>query len=260
MPNHSAPDRRRKAMLRIALPLLLLSAPALADEAAEARRYDACIAMAAERPTEAWEEALAWTSMGGGEAARHCGAVALVGLGHYAEAAARLEALAQESRRAEALRAGMLGQAAQAWLLAGQDERALGTLDAALGLAPDDPELRIDRAIARDAAGDLAGARADLDHALSVAPGHPGALALRAATARRAGELAAAEDDVMAALQADPDHPDALLESGILHRLRGDDDQARRDWLRILQAAPASAAADAARRHIEALDVAGAGG
>ena len=37
--------------------------------------------------------------LGGGEPARHCAAVALIGLGKYEEAAKRLEALAELSRR-----------------------------------------------------------------------------------------------------------------------------------------------------------------
>jgi hypothetical protein len=46
-----------------------------------------------------------------------------------------------------------------------------------------------------------------------------------------------------------------LLERGILRRLKGDDKGARADWLKILATAPSGAAADAARKNLELMDV-----
>ena len=82
-------------------------------------QYEHCVALARSKPDQGWEESLAWGSLGGGDEARHCGAVALFGLKQYAESAMRLEALAQTSRKAARLRAGMLAQAGQGWMMAG---------------------------------------------------------------------------------------------------------------------------------------------
>lgn len=239
-----------------AFAVLVAAAPAIAaDKAAEARAYSECLDLARLQPEQGWEKALAWGSLGGGEPARHCGAIALVALGHHQEAATRLERLAKESRRQPALRGQMLGQAAEAWMLAGQHDRALGALDAALALSPDDPELHIDRAVILAERKDYKNAIADLDLALKAAPRRADALALRAAGRRKLGDLKAAEEDVVAALESEPEQLDALLESGTLHQLRGDRDEARHDWLRILQISPDSAAADTARRNIENMDL-----
>lgn len=252
-------SRLRSASLAALVLAAATPAALAAGDAEDARRYAECIALAQRQPNDGWETALAWSSLGGGEAARHCAAVALIGLGHVEEAATRLERLAQESRRDAALRAEMLGQAAQAWLLAGQSERAVGTLDAALKLAPQSVDLHVDRALAQAERGDFSAALADLDGAARLAPRRADVLALRAAAKRRLGDMAGAEEDVVAALEIDPDQIDALVESGILQAQRGDAAAARRDWRRVLELQPDGPAADAARRHIEALD-AGIGG
>ena len=63
-------------------------------------------------PNTAFEAALAWQELGGGEAARHCSAVALIGLGQYGQAATRLEDLAKAMKAADGpSRAAILGQA-----------------------------------------------------------------------------------------------------------------------------------------------------
>lgn len=249
-------------MLRPILALCLslaACAAAAAPPADEQRRYADCMKLAKSRPIEAWEQALAWQGMGGGEAARHCGAMALVALGHHEEGALRLEALAQDSRAATATRAGMLAQAAQAWLIAGQAQQALNDQTAALRLAPGDADLLLDRATTLGELGDYRAAVADLDQLLHANPKRADGLALRASAWRILGDLGAADRDIVAALKLDPSQPDALLESGITARLRGNAAQARRAWLKLLQVAPDSPAADAARQNIEKLDVRGAG-
>lgn len=247
-------------MLRLALVIgtCLASVTAAAAPADDQHRYAECMALAKTRPTEGWESALAWQGLGGGEAARHCGAVALIGLGEYEEGAMRLEALAQESRRAAAVRAGMLAQAAQAWALAGQPQQALHDQTVALTLTPNDADLLIDRATTAGSVGDTRAAIADLDQAARLAPKRADIYALRASAWRLQGDLTAAERDIVSALKLDPNQPDALLESGITARSRGNAAQARRAWLKLLQVAPDSAAAADARQNIERLDVRGA--
>lgn len=234
---------------------LILSAtagPARADAVEPERRYRDCMDKARRAPQAAFDDALAWNGLGGGQAARHCMAVALMGLGQHAEAARRLEALAQEART-PVLRAELLAQAAQGWLLAKQAERADDVLTAALKGAPENIELLIDRAGARAALKRYGEAADDLNAALAIAPRRADALALRASAKRFLDDAIGAEADATAALVLEPANPEALLERGILRRLKGDDAGARGDWLKAIQTS--GAAADAARANLEAMDV-----
>lgn len=241
----------------IALSLLLLAVlPAWAAERIDPRReYAECMALASRNPEQGFERAGAWLGLGGGEPARHCAAVALIGLKHYDEAAHRLEVLAQESKREPELRAGMLEQAAQAWLLAEQNERAVGALTAALKLMPDDVDLRIDRAVAFAGAGRIPEAVADLDQAIAKAPNRPEPYVLRASAKRRSGNLDGALKDVDSALSLTFDqNADALLERGLIRQARGDAKGAQQDWLKAAQIAPDSLTAEAAREKLQSLE------
>ncbi|EKV26857.1 TPR repeat protein [Caenispirillum salinarum AK4] len=242
---------------RLTLPLLALAAlPAAAQDAAPdpAAKYAQCMELAETRPDRAWELAGQWAGLAGGEPARHCQAVALIGLGEYAEAATRLEKLAEVSRAAEALRAGMLAQAAQAWLMADNAERAYAVQSTALELLPGDPALLTDRALTLVEAGDVRGAIDDLTRVLDARPRDAGALALRASAFRMAGDPVPARADLDRALSIDPAHPAALLEKGILARQSGDVATARAAWLALLDAAPDSPEADTARAHLQVMD------
>ncbi len=234
---------------------LLAAAPATAQVFKGPEAYRACMAIAKAKPEQGWEEALAWQSLGGGEAARHCAAVALIGLGKYKEAAHRLETLANESRRDEATRAEMLGQAAQAWLLAGETGRADADQRAALSLAPLNSDLRIDHAVLLAQVGHYREAADELGAVLAVQPNRVEALVLRASARRYLDDMAGARADVGRALELDPDFPDALLERGMLARLAGDDKAARADWLRAIDLNPEGAVADVARENLAKLDV-----
>lgn len=218
-------------------------------------QYKHCITLARQKPDEGWEEALAWTSLGGGEPARHCAAVALIGLRQFEEGASRLEDLARTSHSDPKLRAGMLAQAGQAWLLAKNPERAYAAQTAALKLVPDAPDLLVDRAESLAEAKNYKDALADLNRALKVAPGRVDALTFRASAKRFLDDNKGAEADIEQALKADPLYQDAWLERGILKRLAGDADGARQSWAKVLEIAPTSSAADIARRNIELLDV-----
>lgn len=221
----------------------------------DARQYKHCIALARQKPEEGWEEALAWTSLGGGEPARHCAAVALIGLRQFEEGATRLEDLAKTSHSDVKLRAGMLAQAGQAWLLAKNPERAYGAQTAALELVPGAPDLLVDRAESLGEAKNYKDALADLNEALKAAPDRVDALTFRATAKRYLDDPKGAEADIDQAIKIDPHYQDAWLERGILKRLAGDDKEARQAWSKILEIAPNSAAADVARRNIEILDV-----
>lgn len=230
-------------------------APNAGEAIDDAQQYRHCIALARQKPQEGWEEALAWGSLGGGEAARHCGAIALIGLRQYEEGASRLEDLAATSKGDAKLRAGMLAQAGQAWLLAQNPERANAAQTAALKLVPDAPDLLVDRSESLAAAKNYKDALADLNRALQIAPDRVDALTFRATAKRFLDDRASAETDIARALKLDPKYQDAWLENGILKRLAGKDAEARQDWLTVLDIAPNSPAADMARRNIELLDV-----
>src|SRR3546814_5422342 len=76
-------------------------------------------------PDEALEAAETWVDLGGSDPARHCAAVALMRLGHFEAAGQELETLAASLEADYAyLQISLLIQAAQAWLAAGNVERA----------------------------------------------------------------------------------------------------------------------------------------
>lgn len=244
-------------MIRIILAaaLTLFATSAVAQKIEGVEEYRTCLVLAKQTPMQGWEEALAWQSLGGGEAARHCAAIALIGLGKHADAATRLETLANESVREDQVRAEMLAQAAQAWLLAGNVTRADAAQRGALTLAPGHPDIMLDHAVLLAQVGHYGEAAEVLSAVLRRQPNRVEALTLRASAFRYLDNLPGAEDDVNQALKLDPDFADALLERGMLRRIKGDDAAAREDWLRAIAAAPDSDAADTARANLEKLDV-----
>jgi tetratricopeptide (TPR) repeat protein len=238
--------------------LIAAAAPAPAQHlpAVESEHYECCMNEARQNPTVAWEDALAWRDNGGAHPAEHCAAVALIGLKQYAEAGTRLEKLAEEMFKSPpGLRAEVLDQAGQAWLLAGNAARSSEALSQALAIQPNDPDLLIDRSEAFAAQSKYKEAVGDLDQALKIDPKRVDALVFRASAYRGLQQLDPALRDAEAALRLAPDDPDALLERGNIRRIKGDKAGARSDWLRIVQVAPNSAADAAAKDNIEKLDV-----
>ena len=229
------------------------------SEETEAATYERCLKLAREDPAAARALAQKWSERGGAHPADHCFAVALIGLKQYKDAAQRLEKLAQAMIHAPAaLRADVLDQAGQAWLLAGEPGKSYAAEGAALGLRPGDPDLLVDRAEAAGAAGWFDKAVADLDTVLKANPARLDALVYRASAYRTLGRLDPAMRDVEAALRLVPDSVAALLERGNIRRLRGDADGARQDWLRVAALAPGTAAEAAAKANIERLALSGA--
>lgn len=190
------------------------------------------------------------------DGARHCQALSMLALGQPDRAAARLEALAGASHGPTAARAVTFAQASQAWLMAGDANRAYGAATMALALSPADPTLLVDRAVAAGSLGRYAEAVEDLDRALALDPGRTEALVFRAAARRHLERLDLAAEDVERALAAEPNNVEALLERGILRQLRGNAQGAREDWERAVRLAPDSPTADLARQNL-ALNEAG---
>ena len=228
----------------------------LAPRSEEARHYAACMALARKDPKAAHESALAWRKKGGGDAAIHCVAVALLGLGQYGQVGPMMEELAARTGESRvALKAGLLGQAANAWLITGQPQRAENLLTDALKLVPRDVEIMLDRSIARAALGKYWEALDDLNEALEQNPDRADALIFRASAWRHVDALELAETDIAVALKIRPDYPDGLLERGLIRKARGDRAGARADWRRVIEIAVEGPLTEAARRNLEAMDV-----
>ena len=225
----------------------------------DAEQYRDCMAAARLAPESGLEQARSWADQGGGDPARHCEGVALLTLGEYEAAGETLEELARtmEEGSAPSLRANALAQSAQAWLLAGQPERAEAVQSTALEIAPGDVELWIDRALTRFELGAYRDAVADLNEAENRGGERADILTYRASAFRHADSLDMARSNVERALELDAENPEALLELGNLRRLQGDDDDAREVWMALIRTAPDSPAAEAARRNLERMDVEG---
>lgn len=231
-----------------------LPIPPVPPRIAEGPDYDRCLAMLGEDPTGAAAFADAWEATGGGEGAAHCRALALISLGKADAGADLLERLAGSSKAPALARASIYGQAGQAWLLAGDANRAYGAATLALTLSSDDPDLLIDRSIASANLERYHDAIDDLGNALDLDPRRADALVFRAAAWRYLNQLELAQDDIDRAIGVDPENPEALLERGILRQQRGDRAGARQDWLQAATLAPDTATGDLAQQNLALLE------
>lgn len=239
---------------------LLVPGLAQAGELIDNRQeYANCLELTKQDPSTAYEHAVGWQGLGGGEAAQHCQAVALMRLGKYDEAAYRFERLAENSKQSPHRRAEMLAQAAQALLMMDDLERANANQTTAIKLDPGNPDLYVDRSVTLFAVGDYKAAVADLDQAIRISPRRAEPYALRAAAKRFQDQLEPALADAELAVSVSGGkYPEGLLERGILRRLKGDKAGARQDWMSLLAISPEGETADAARRNLELMDVKGA--
>jgi regulator of sirC expression with transglutaminase-like and TPR domain len=224
--------------------------------AANSFSYEACLKKADRHPDEALEMAMNAQVDGADPLAEHCAAVALVGLKQYGEAARRLDTLARKSSAGDAeMRAEILDQAGNAWLLAGQPELATESFTAALALLPGEAIYLIDRARASAALKKWWVAETDLSAALVAEPGNVEALVLRSSARRAQKNLQGAKGDITQALFLDEGNVEALAERGLIRAATGDKVGARQDFLEVLKKAPHSAAASSARKEIEKLEL-----
>ncbi|MBU8543940.1 MULTISPECIES: tetratricopeptide repeat protein [Roseomonadaceae] len=222
----------------------------------EAPEFERCLTLLRSDPEAARRFAENWDAAGGGEGARQCTALALLAMGEPASAAQRLESLASLSEASGPARAAVFAQATQAWLMAGEPNRAYGAATMALTLVPEDVDLLVDRAVTLGGLSRYAEAIQDLDRALALEPERAEALVFRAASHRHLDRAELAARDIERALALEPANAEALLERGIIRQLRGDAAGARADWERAIEAAPLSATADLAAQNL-ALNEAG---
>lgn len=226
-----------------------------APRVAQGKDYDHCLAMLGSDPRGAYAFADAWEATGGGDGATHCRALAEITLGAPEKGAEMMEALANASHGQAAIRAGLYGQADQAWLMAGEPGRALGAATLALALSPDDPGLLIDRSIAAATLERYDDAVEDLTRAIDLDPRRVDALVFRGAAWRHLNQLGLAQDDIDRAFTLEPENADVLLERGILRQRQGDREAARRDWEHaIALAPPGNATSDLAQQNLALLE------
>ena len=231
-----------------------LPVPPVPPRIAEGSEYDRCLSMLASDPEGANGYAEAWESAGGGEGAVHCHALAQIGLGNAQTGAEIMENLANTSHDDNASRASLFGQAGQAWMIAGDTNRAYAAATLALSLDPDDPDLLVDHAVTAATLERHKEAVQDLDRALEIEPRRADALVYRAAAERHLDHLDLAQDDVDRALALDSDNADALLERGIIRQRQGDEAGARADWERAMALAPNTATSDLAEQNLALLE------
>lgn len=233
---------------------LIAAAPAWSlDNQAQ---YQACMTLLERDPAGALDSAIAWERQGGGDAARHCKALALIRTGEVEDGALELERVAEAMPQGKApLAAELFAQAGQAWIKAGNPQRALYAQNQGLKLNPKDVELLVDRAMTYGTSGMYFEALDDLNVAAELTPDDPEVYAMRAAAYRQLETPDLAEENIDQALKISPSHPGALLERGYLRRAKGDVEGARADWLTVIQVTPGSEIAGEAQKNIEKLDL-----
>ena len=220
----------------------------------EARQYADCMSLAQSDPEKALKTARAWERKAGGSPAGHCAAVALVGLGHYKEAADAMEKLAaDELKDRKDLAVSLYGQAAQAWALANDNGRAVKAETAAIGLAPDNADLLVDRGILLASTGKYFDAIDDFSKAHDIAGNRADILIFRATAYRMLKSFDLASDDIERAIQLQPRNADAYLERGIIRMLQKNVDGAKADWQQVVALGPHTPAAQTAAANLKQL-------
>jgi Flp pilus assembly protein TadD len=246
----------RRFVRLLAIAGLSLIVPGHAAAIDNQAQYEACMALLQRDPAGALDSAVEWEKQGGGDPARHCKALAMIRMGEVEDGALELERVAEAMPQVKApLAAELFGQAGQAWVKAGNAERALYAQNQGLKLNPNDVELLIDRALTFGTAGMYFEALDDLNAAVDLDPNNPDVYSMRAAAYRQLENPDLAEDNIEHALKLSPSHAGALLERGYLRRASGDLAGARSDWLTVIQVLPGTDIAAEAQKNIEKLDI-----
>lgn len=204
------------------LPFALLQAEAPATSASGGERFARCVAIIDDDPVRAYEEGMAWAGENQAVGGYRCAAMALIAQNRFEEGARRLESLASATNPAlTALRAELLSQAGNAWLLARNPTQARSSFTRAISTVEGEPELLpdllIDRARSYAMEGDYRHAEEDLSRSLDLRPQDPLALRLRASARMQQRSFELAETDAVAALTAsttDRDRVDSALVLG----------------------------------------------
>ena len=257
--------------LRAALPLAKTPEAAILDYLPKndhhtITKYNNCIAAIKDDAIGAVQMAEGWQDEGGDIAATHCLAIALYHSGKLLAAASLLNKMAhelnpelatdEESNRNSGddanskesvklteparallnqLRSQILSQAASLYNLSGDLKSALTEIDAAIKLAPQDPELWIDRAIILSDMSLWTQVVTNLNQAIKLNGQILEARFLRAVALRHLKEYQAAQQELDAILIQSPHDNEARLERGIIFYEIGEMKLARQEWIVILK-------------------------
>jgi len=190
-----------------------------------ADRYAQCLDMVEDDAAAGYEAAMAWAADTNSVNAYRCAAVALLEQGRTEDGARRLESLAVAVNPANAsLRAELLSQAGNAWLLARDAGQARSAFTRAIAtMAPgaqELPDMLIDRSLAYTLEGDHRLAEEDLSAALDQRPNDSLALRLRASARLQQRAFPLAEADALAALNAATTEEDQVGAALVLGHIR----------------------------------------
>jgi hypothetical protein len=205
------------AALLLPLALMQAGAPATVDvEARNAQRFSQCVAMIDDDAGHAYEEAMAWAADDQSVSAYRCAAMALIAQNRAAEGARRLDSLASAVNPAQTgMRAALLSQAGNAWLLARDPAHARSSFTRAIVTmqsAPTElPDLLIDRARAYAMESDWRHSEEDLSRALDIRRNDALALRLRATARMHQRSFELAEADALAAARIEPNNVENYL-------------------------------------------------
>ncbi|MFZ4121056.1 MAG: hypothetical protein ACOYKM_05265 [Caulobacterales bacterium] len=205
-------------LIAAALVQLALSQAPLATDPDEAW-LTSCVARIETAAEAAYEDGMQWSSETRRPAGWRCAAMALIEMGRVGEGARRLEALGSPPDAGPPnMRAEILSQAGNAWLMAGDGLRAQATFSRAIQIMASDPEvsadLLIDRARAFAMQGDWRLSEEDLSRSLDLRPNDPLALRLRAVARMNQNAFDLAEADAQAAALQAPTDIETLLVLG----------------------------------------------
>ncbi|MCL7454883.1 MAG: tetratricopeptide repeat protein [Anaerolineae bacterium] len=128
----------------------------------------------------------------------------------------------------------------------GQYERAISHYNKAVDLAPNDPQLLINRAVVNHALGRTQPAIRDLDQALSL-NGNPWAFLYRGLIRHQQGDLKRALEDLSRTIRLDAESAEAYYRRGLVHAELGEYDLAFEDQNRALALEPEHAGGLTAR-------------
>ncbi len=179
-------------------------------------RFQQCVTAIDADAAAAYETAMAWAAEAQSVSAYRCAAMALIAQNRHDEGARRLDSLASAVNPAETgLRAELLSQAGNAWLLAREPSRARSSFTRAITTLESDPsqlpDVLIDRARAYAMEQDWRHSEEDLSRALDIRADDPLALRLRAAARMHQRSFELAEADALAAARIEPANVDNYL-------------------------------------------------
>ena len=189
-------------------------------------------------------------------------------MGRYEDAATILQQLAQDvqvsttatplgASTGQALRADLLSQSGNAWLMAKQYQSAYEVLSSALkyvdAKSPTARDILVDRARASAGQRDFGLALNDLDKAIEIDPTRPEIYVFRASALRETKQTDLAAKDVEMALKLEPNDLDALLERGYIRQIQKNYAGAQEDWQHVADAAKGSPLAHQAEENLKTL-------